>query len=206
MRVAVITPPDPIISVPEVQQRVPSAADVSGDVIEPLIAAACAQIEPPLGWTGRAFGLQTLELRGDEFSWRLWSRGVMLTAPVVSVTSVKYLDSLGTEQTLDPANYELQGDRIALTTDASSLCVYASHEPVRVRFVAGYALDAPQLEPAKRAVCVMVRQSLALDTEDLFLRSETVDGIGSQSRAVTDTAIALMAKSAENLLHPYRVY
>lgn len=204
MRLVVITPPDPIVSVPEIQQRL--SITTSGDVLEPLVAAACAQIEPPLGWTGRAFGRQTLEMRADGFSWRQWSRGVTLAGPVVSLTSVKYLDNLGAEQTLDPANYELQGDRVVLTTDTSSLCVYVSHEPVRVRFVAGYGVDDPQLEPAKHAVAMMVRHSVALGTEDLFIRSETVDGVGSQSRSVTDAALGLMSKASESLLQPYRIY
>jgi uncharacterized phiE125 gp8 family phage protein len=203
MRLVVITPPEPIISVPEVQLRL--GISNSGDMLEPLIAAACSQVEPPLGWTGRAFGRQTLEARFD-----CWpdSSGVRLPGqPIVSITSVKHIDTAGTEQTITGSNYQLFGDRLASAYGYDWPDVMSGiSEPIRVRYTAGYVAGDPVLEPARMAVALIVKQSLSIGTEDLFLRSETVEGVGSQTRAVTDGTLTLMSRAAENLLQAYRVY
>ena len=205
MRLVVITPPDPILPTPAIYARLGLTDTTSGDLLDALIRAACAQIEPPLGWTGRAFGRQTLEARFD-----CWpdSDGVRLPgSPIVSVTSVKHIDVAGTEQTIDPAGYQIFGDRL-VSAYGSQWPDYMSgiSEPIRVRYEAGYVADDPILEPAKMAVALIVKQSLSLGTEDLFLRSSTAEGLGSETRAVTDAALALVGKAAEALLQPYRVF
>ena len=205
MRLVVITPPNPILSTPEIYAKLGLTTTADGDLLDVLIQSACAQIEPPLGWTGQSFGRQTLEARFD-----CWpdNGGLRLPGPpIVSLTSVKHIDTSGDEQTIDDADYQLFGDRL-VSAYGFSWPDYMSgiSEPIRVRYEAGYAAGDPRLEPAKQAVALMVKQHLSIGTEDMFLRSETVEGVGSQTRSVTDTGLALMSKAAENLLQPYRIY
>lgn len=205
MRLSVITPPDPILSTPEIYARLGITSQTNGDLLDALIQAACSQIEPPLGWTGQAFGRQTLEARFD-----CWpdSGGLRLPGPpIVSLTSVKHIDTSGDEQTIDTDDYQLFGDRLVSAYGFDWPDVMSGiSEPIRVRYEAGYAADDPRLGPAKHAIALMVKQLLSTGTEDVFLRSETVEGIGSQTRSMTDSGLVLMTKAAENLLQPYRVY
>jgi hypothetical protein len=62
--------------------------------------------------------------------------------PVSSITSVKYLDSTGAEQTLSSAVYTLISEslppRLVLKTGQSWPATYSADNAVRIRFVAGY--------------------------------------------------------------------
>jgi len=63
MRVTVITPPDPIVSLVEAKRHViAEGVDEARDAyIESLVAVATAWLDAPDGWLGRALGEQTLE-------------------------------------------------------------------------------------------------------------------------------------------------
>ncbi len=64
--------------------------------------------------------------------------------PVISITSIKYTDVNGVEQTVDPADYTLkkldvQEEYIELVLDKSWPSTYPCKDAVRVRYQAGYA-------------------------------------------------------------------
>jgi uncharacterized phiE125 gp8 family phage protein len=101
-RVIVIEPPAPLLTAAEVRARLGISDDDA--VLSPLIKAVCAQIEPPGGWVGVAFGPQTLEQRSEWFADH-WggSFAKLRFPPLRTVESVKYIDTAGVEQTLDPA-------------------------------------------------------------------------------------------------------
>lgn len=63
MRVSVITPPEPIVSLDEAKRHlIVEGTDEARDAyIEALIAVATAWLDAPDGWLGRALGEQTLE-------------------------------------------------------------------------------------------------------------------------------------------------
>lgn len=63
MRVSVITPPEPIISLVEAKRHLRVEHDSDDAYIEGLIAVATAWLDAPDGWLGRALGEQTLEAR-----------------------------------------------------------------------------------------------------------------------------------------------
>jgi uncharacterized phiE125 gp8 family phage protein len=208
-RVAVIGPPDPILTSDEVRVRL--GIEDGDDVLDPLIAAACAQIEPPLGWVGRAFGLQTLEQRGAWFADEWCGEELRLRfPPLVAVNSVKYLDDDGVEQTLDPSGYEVLGigdaARIVLPYAGSWPSIRWAPEAVRVEYEAGYEADAPQLEPAKNAVALAVKQLLTLSTRDLYVSQVNVPGVGSRNYVLSDVAGKLLGSAVDGLLRPYRVW
>lgn len=119
-------------------------ADLTADdaLIDGLIAAVREQAEHEIGG---ALVTQTWERTLDAFP----AAGGAIELgmpPVQSITSVKYLDAAGTEQTLAPSAYTLDAVAApgwvlpAAGTDWPAAGDYAN--AVRVRFVAGYGLAA----------------------------------------------------------------
>lgn len=85
------------------------------------------------------------DARGERALKLYWS-------PVQSVTSVKYLDSAGALQTLDPANYRVDTvsarARVVIKPDASLPALADQSQAVVIRYVAGYGTE-PDHVPEK---------------------------------------------------------
>ena len=135
--------------------------DIDDDdaLIAGLITAARELAEH---YTGRAFGTQTLEmaLRCFPYCCRRndHDRGIDLDMPpVASVTSIKYTDGAGAEQTVAPAAYSLSLYGLAQRITPA----YATYWPisqdiadaVRIRYVTGYT-NLPKA--AKQALLLMI--------------------------------------------------
>lgn len=206
-RVTVIEPPAPLLTATEVRARLGiSDADA---VLSPLIKAVCAQIEPPNGWVGRSFGKQTLEQRSEWFAdYRGCDYVRLRFPPLRSVESVKYIDSDGAEQTLDDATYEVLtvSERAALVYGGQWPDVRVGTEAVRIRYVAGYDHDDPQLDAAKSAVALAVRNLRSLSARDLAISAENVPGVGSRNYIVSETASKVIGSAVDALLQGYRIY
>lgn len=146
MEITVVTPPEPLITLDEAKAYL--HVDFSDDdaLITGLIAAASAHIDGPMGWLGRAIGEQELEAVFPEFC---GSSVALPLPPVISVQSLKYLDTGNVEQTVDPANYSYSTDRLWLSDGYTFPGVYKAWNAVRVAFTAGYE-EVP--EPLKVAV------------------------------------------------------
>ena len=110
------------------------------DMLLSLISAAREWCE---SYIGRALGVKTLELLLDDFP----ASDVLCLPcpPLVSVTSIKYRDSSGTETTMSAADYIVDIDRdpgrvvLAYGKSWPSFTAYPSN-PIRVRYVTGYAI------------------------------------------------------------------
>lgn len=126
--------------------RVDHVADDT--LITALIAAARQDAEH---LTGRALITQTWEMVLPEFADSM----DLDLGPVASITSVKYLDSDGVEQTLASTVYDLIEEalppRLVLKTGQSWPATYTAEDAVRIRFVAGYGADATYVPAAIRA-------------------------------------------------------
>jgi uncharacterized phiE125 gp8 family phage protein len=102
--------------------------------------------------TGRALITQTWELRLDHFpfSGPIW----IPTLPLQSVTSVKYIDPDGVEQTMSSSNYEVDFTddygKIVLAYGESWPSIRDKINAVTVRFVAGYGDAAAKVHPGIR--------------------------------------------------------
>ncbi len=105
-------------------------------LINGLIAAATDYVEL---YTGRAIASQTWELVQDDFCDEM----LLTKGPVISVTSVKYNDTAGVEQTVAPANYDFDNasdpQRVVKDPDYQWPDVDDGINNVIIRFVAGYA-------------------------------------------------------------------
>lgn len=211
MSVIVVEPARPILSEADLRRFVPCLEGLDDTHLRLLIAVAQQAIEPPNSWVGRAFGVQTLEVVTDDFC-AIDSQGVIPLPhpPIASIVSITYEDRSGVVQTVPPANYRsslegiLCGVRPApgLSWPATS----RSPDAVRIRFVAGYADDSPELLPAKQAVALSVQSLRSLAREDIFLKRESANGIVEKEWTVSPQAERLMQSAIERLLLPYRIY
>ncbi len=193
MRVVVITPPPRIVSLADAKAHLRRVDDDEEDaLIEAFSDAAQAHIDGPDGWLGRSLGIQTLELRRCGFP--TWIE--LPFGPVRSVTSVKYIDQDGAEQTLDPVSYAVLGDIIACAHGVSWPSVRSERESVRIRYEAGYP-DTDDDEP-KSTVPAPVVAAIKLMIGDLF---ENRASVAPGARPKVD-----MSTTVERLLMPLKVW
>lgn len=155
-------------------------------LIESMVASATETAEQI---TGRAIMPQTWELTLDEFP----SVIELTRLPVASVTSIKYTDTAGVEQTLASNLY-----RVRVGDDYGNALIVPAYniewpetlddvDAVRVRFAAGYANATAVPEPIKSWIKLVVA-SMYENRE-----SETIRP-------------AVSLKFVDGLLDRYRVY
>jgi len=163
----------------------PSANTTTDPTLNMLITAARKVAEKI---TGRSLITQTLEQVFDKFD----PDGMALdTMPVQSITSVKYIDEDGVEQTTSSADYVLDNDTIpswllrAYDVDWSDTRDVA--QAVVIRFVAGYGAAGSDV-PAEIRMWIAAQVAAAYDNPDGLLR-------GNPSKL----------KFMDHLLDPYEI-
>ena len=201
MSTRVIIPPEPIV----MPGDVPGAHAADDQHIAAMIAAATAEIDGADGWVGRAFGPQTLEWSG----WSGCERIVLPCRPIIKIVSVITEDRDGSAQPVDPSAYRRDGDYLVPATGAAW-----AHRPLhRIRYEAGYdghpvadggTGDVPA--QVKQAIVLAVQHMMALSADNLFLRSEDVEGIGSRTYTVSEQAGQVIRHATNSLLSGLRVY
>lgn len=111
--------------------------------------------------------------------------------PLQSVTSVKYIDTLGVEQTLATSEYTVDAAAtrgiVRLAYDKSWPSTRLQANAVTIRFVAGYG-NAAAVPGTIKAACLLM-------LGELYARRET---------AIVGAPIATVPVSAEYLLWPHR--
>ena len=185
----VLTPPEPVISVPDAKAHLRVLHADEDALIATYIAAATAHIDGPDGWLGRAIGIQTLEMRLPTFG--NCPAIALPYPPAVEIESIAYVDSLGETVELTSDEYELSGGMLRPTwPSAFPVAAWrgAAGETVRIRWKAGYA----DLPPA-------IRAAILLMVGDLYANRETV-AVGSAAGPIP------MSTTAEALLSPLRVF
>lgn len=130
------------VSVAEMKAHLRVTTSADDAYLGSLITAAREYAELQ---TWRALAAQTRETTADAFP----SSGVLPLglAPVVSISSVKYLDEAGSEQTLAATEYTIDTRRepgaLLLAVDKAWPDTAALHSSVRVQYVCG--TTAPQI-------------------------------------------------------------
>ncbi len=147
MPLITITPPDAEpVSVDDVKLSARVDAETFDDQLALLLIPAIrSEAEHRLG---RRLITQTVELVLDDFP----AGEIDLRLPSVqSVTSIKYMDTAGAEQTFANTNYSLDTaaspGRVLLDTDASWPATQDVPNAVRVRYVVGYGDDDASVPP-----------------------------------------------------------
>jgi uncharacterized phiE125 gp8 family phage protein len=187
MRVFVATPPTPVVTWEEADAHLKLDGDTDQQAeVEAMIAAATGHIDGPMGWLGRAIGVQTLEARVDHLD---DCARALPYPPVIETVEIKYLDPAGTLQTLAADQYELIGNSLVTAWQGTWPATLARSEAVRVRYRAGYEIIPP---PIRAAILLMLG--------DLYRNRDTV-----AAGTVTASAVP-MSTTVTALLAPYRVY
>lgn len=183
MRTVVVVPPEPVVSWAEADAHLRLSGDGSQRIyVESLIAAATAHIDGPNGILRRAVGEQTLELRGCGFHHTL----TLPFGPVSALTSVKYLDAAGVEQTVAPEVYYSAGDYLYLGHGQAWPSPRGDAECVRIRYVAGWTVA--EIPPSlKAAVLLLVGHWYA-----------------NREAVVVGDSTATLPMAVDALLAPYR--
>lgn len=198
MAIRRLSGPEPILTPADV----PGDHDPADTKVTALIAAVQAGIDGPTGWLGRSLGEQDLE-----FTIGKLGRSIRLPyEPVRAIVSVKYRDADGAEQTIDAANYRLAGENRCLFGTGFSLpATDCAPDAVTVTYKAGYEHDDVPAN-AKQAVIIGVQQLKPMGNQNLFLRQEDVEGVGSTVYTVSDAATQAVKAATDMLLQPLRVY
>jgi hypothetical protein len=175
-------------------------SDIPGAPSQALIDAVTAEIDGPNGWLGRALGPQTIEYTAD--AWRRDRRYrdrcvhafVLPCPPIISITSVKYVDVDGAEQTIDTANYVLYGDTVTLKPTYSLPCVGSFADPIRVRYQAGYNGTAVASggtgsipAAAKQAIILLTQHLINTGAENLFLSAVEIPDVEKRQYIVSES-------------------
>lgn len=201
MRIRVVTPPEPIVNVTDI----PGAENT--ERTDALIKAAQNTLAGPNGWLGRSLGPQTLEVVTNAW-WRCGWR--LPCPPIISIESLSYRDGTGAWQTVADADSFVDGEDIWLRSGFSGPSVGAYPNPIRLRYRAGYDGEddgtGPIPEEAKQAVVLLVQDMLRTGVSEPGLRSETVEGVGTQAFLDPDKAAAMVARSVDWLVGGLRVW
>jgi len=175
------------LSLAEVKDHLRVSGIHDDGLISGLIAAARQMAE---SHTGRPLINQTWKVYLDKFP----ANGVIELKPsVVSITSIKYTDTDGAEQTLAASEYELDTSRtvnlIRLAYDKSWPSTLSHPQSVYCEFVAGYGAD-------NKAVPQAIKQGMLLVIGHLYEFRED---------AIAGTIIARVPIASEYLFQPYLI-
>lgn len=147
------------VTLAEARLHLKADSDTSEDSL--ITAWITAAREVAEHYTGRALAPQTLEMALDGFS-ATDGEIVLAMPPVASITSLKYTDTAGVEQTLSPSAYALSlyGDsrKVAPTYGNYWPSTQDIPDAVRVRYVAGYGQQGGAVCPKaiKAAILLMI--------------------------------------------------
>lgn len=151
MGLKVIDAPAALVAIADLRQhlKLDTVAGVhpDDDLVLALAASAAAYCEHACD---RAFGTQTLELALDQFPVEVAI--ALPRGPVVSITSVKYIDSAGDEQTVGSAAYALDDYStpayLVPTVDTDWPDTLATVNAVKIRYVTGLDVVPPTIKSA----------------------------------------------------------
>lgn len=164
-----ITGPDELITVDEAAEFMRAEfSETEEDLIEMLITAARLMCEEYLF---RRIGVQTVELRDKGFP--VNGNPIILPSPLISVTSIKYLDGNNVEQTLAPSDYIVSESDPGLIIPVNSWPDTSdAGDSLRIVFVTGYS--APGESPAQsEALPRTIRTAMLMQVADMYENRES---------------------------------
>ena len=148
------------VTVAEAKARLRITIDDEDSDLAALITQARELCEAACG---RAFVTQSLLFTADDFPRGVVDAIRLPRAPLQSVTSIKYYDLTGTQQTLDPSLYFVDANG-----EPGRVChLFGSYWPyiqygrpagLEVRYVAGYGAASAVPNAAKAAILLTVKQ------------------------------------------------
>lgn len=167
MRLSLVAAPVSVpVSIADASAHVEVIGTAHDVKLTAMIAAAVSHVDGPAGILGRALIEQEWVLSLDGFPCAGFE---IPLAPLVSVTSVKYTDAAGVEQTLSPSLYVVDSASdpgfVTLAYGAAWPETRIVRNAVRVQFRAGYGATADKVPQA-------IRSAILLIVGDLFENRE----------------------------------
>jgi uncharacterized phiE125 gp8 family phage protein len=183
----IIPPSEEPVTLAEAKLHCRVDGDDDDALLTALIVSARQQAEHR---TGRALLTQTWDLALDDFP---CDEIDLQLAPVQSISSVKYIDEDGVEQTISSSNYALDSFGVQHLVVPAYNYTWPTprdiHHAVKVRFVAGYASAAD--------VPASLKQWMLLAIGTLYKNREGV---------ITGTIVAELPRDfLDGLLDAYRI-
>lgn len=185
MRVVVVTPPDPVVSLAEAKEHLRVRHSAEDMLIEGMVAAATSHIDGPGGWLGRAIGTQVLEAAFPTYAYA--DNFALPYPPLIDIVSITYRDAQRQTVTVPGEQYDIVDGLVEAVGDVAWSLARPSAAGLRVRYRAGYAT----LPPA-------IRAAIMLMVGDLYRNRDS-------STPVQASAIP-MSTTVDNLLSPFRVF
>lgn len=169
-------PEDEPITLEEAKLHLRLEIEDDDALVDGLIAAARERAEAV---TGRQLLQATWELRLDRFPCEYEIR--IPKPPLISVTSLKYVDTNGTLQTWDPVNYQVDAPAGPFAEPGRLQPVFGASWPsartdtlnaVIVRFVAGYGDGGSSVPMAIRQAMKLMLSAWYERRDDLVLQGD----------------------------------
>lgn len=174
MGLTLITPPTVTpLTLAETKKHLRVTSTDQDDLITIYLKAATAYVDGEWGFLGRAIVTQTWQLSLDAFP----DGAIRLPLPPLqSVTSVKYDDTAGVEQTISASNYYVDSDSepgwvVPLSTFSWPTPLDAANA-VRVVFVAGYPADSSSPPDLTANIPFNIKAGIMLLVANLFEHRE----------------------------------
>ncbi|OLP56666.1 hypothetical protein BJF92_11295 [Rhizobium rhizosphaerae] len=148
VRVRVIEPPAPIVTLEEVKTFLRVSDDDADTVITSLIVAAQAEFDGPTGWLGRCFGLQKIEAITDPLC-------ADLRLPYADVTSVISVErySAGQWSAIPSGEYQIEGNVLSAIDGTP----WPAMDRARIVYTAGMNAGDPRLQQLRTAIFFHVK-------------------------------------------------
>lgn len=202
MSLVLVTAPtvEPITVAQVKAQAVIQTTDWDTTLLPMFIAAVREHLDGRDGVLGRALVQQTWDLKLDELEGEIR----IPLPPLKSITSVKYLDGNGVEQTLSSDLYQVVGVGSgwpATIIPAYGQCwpvTYEVPESVTIRFVAGYDADTGTPPDLTAHIPARIKMAMTMLCADLFKYRETLTPAN-----LTEVPSYV---AASRLLSPYEVH
>lgn len=202
MSVRVITPPEPFLTPADI----PGSHAADDPKVAAMIAAAVEEIDGYTGWLGRCLAPQLIE----QAYYEPWPSLLCLLPkciPLLEVVSVSVPDANDDWVVVNNAVSHADYDRLNLRVAVFWEIFGFMPSRLRVRYWAGYGErdsggEWVEKVPArvKQAVIMTVQHLKAIGVENLFLRSEQVEGVGTTTYTVSEQAGAIIRDTAHRLL------
>lgn len=185
------------VSVPEAKAQL-RLVDASRDAeVAAMIAAARAWVEAYCGIFITQQGV-TAECDGFADFRRL------VVAPVIDIASISYVDGAGATQPVDGSVYQLRKDGLSPCIELKAGKSWPSVQVgsrITVVMVAGHETVPADL---KQAVLLKTSGLFAMARDDVFKRSEQVEGVGETVWSGGADMAGVMDRAVTSLLEHYR--
>lgn len=208
MTLTLLDPPQAIISLDDAKALMRVTGSNEDPVITMLLDASQAEIEPPDGWVGRAFGTQKWRMTFSGCN--LWphSRVELPFPPVQQVDQIQIRTCGGDVAPFTDFDVVKEAQQTFVQPASGSFWPRADDgvDAVTIDFTCGYDADDPQIRPARLALCLMASALRSLPQGDVFVRREQVEGIVTREFALNDKAASLARSAADVILARYRIW